>query len=154
MSVQSIWYMKRLLQSKKSLVSYMKPWTEARNNKYMKYYSKLTYQFSFWNVSRKVDYQYHLWYHLWYHQYHLWYFNYHYHHYNKHYLTNYWQLRNLWLPFHYLPKFRRNLQVCSFNGLSVCLSVCYTMQVAVFDQSSSNFIHICSLAQHRSVYFL
>ena len=41
---------------KKSLVSYMKPWTEARNNEYMKYHSKLTYQLSFWNVSRKVDY--------------------------------------------------------------------------------------------------
>ena len=27
----------------------MKPWTEARNNKYMKYNSKLTYQLSFWN---------------------------------------------------------------------------------------------------------
>ena len=34
----------------------MKPWTEARNNKYMKYHSKLTYQLSFWNVSQKVDY--------------------------------------------------------------------------------------------------
>ena len=34
----------------------MKPWTEARNNKYMKYHSKLTYQLSFCNVSRKVDY--------------------------------------------------------------------------------------------------
>ena len=34
----------------------MKPWTEARNDKYMKYHSKLTYQLSFWNVSRKVDY--------------------------------------------------------------------------------------------------
>ena len=34
----------------------MKPWIEARNNKYMKYHSKLTYQLSFWNVSRKVDY--------------------------------------------------------------------------------------------------
>ena len=34
----------------------MKPWTEARNNKYMKHHSKLTYQLSFWNVSRKVDY--------------------------------------------------------------------------------------------------
>ena len=34
----------------------VKPWTEARNNKYMKYHSKLTYQLSFWNVSRKVDY--------------------------------------------------------------------------------------------------
>ena len=42
---------------KKSLVSCMKLWTEARNyNKYMKYHSKLTYQLSFWNVSRKVDY--------------------------------------------------------------------------------------------------
>ena len=26
------------------------------NNKYMKYHSELTYQLSFWNVSRKVDY--------------------------------------------------------------------------------------------------
>ena len=35
----------------------MKPWTEAKNNnKYMKYHSKRTYQLSFWNVSRKVDY--------------------------------------------------------------------------------------------------
>ena len=34
----------------------MKPWTEARKNKYMKYHSKLTHQLSFWNVSRKVDY--------------------------------------------------------------------------------------------------
>ena len=31
----------------------MKPWTEARNYKYMKYHSKLTHQLSFWNVSRK-----------------------------------------------------------------------------------------------------
>ena len=31
----------------------MKPWTEARNNKYMTYNSKLTYQLSIWNVSRK-----------------------------------------------------------------------------------------------------
>ena len=41
---------------KKSLVSHMKPRTEARDNKYMKYHSKLTYQLSSWNVSRKVDY--------------------------------------------------------------------------------------------------
>ena len=35
----------------------MKPWTEARsNNKYMKSHSKLTYQLSFSNVSRKLDY--------------------------------------------------------------------------------------------------
>ena len=41
---------------KSSPVSCMKPWTEARNNdKYMKYHSTLTYQHSFWNVSRKVD---------------------------------------------------------------------------------------------------
>ena len=33
----------------------MKLWTEARNDKYIKYHSKLTYQLSFWNVSRKVD---------------------------------------------------------------------------------------------------
>ena len=56
MIVQSTWYMKRLLESKKSFVSYMKPWTEARNNRCMKYHSKLTYQLSFWNVSRKEDY--------------------------------------------------------------------------------------------------
>ena len=34
----------------------MKPWTEARYYKYMKYHSKLSYQLSFLNVSRKVDY--------------------------------------------------------------------------------------------------
>ena len=35
----------------------MKSWTEVRNNdKYMKSHSKLTYQLSFLNVSRKVDY--------------------------------------------------------------------------------------------------
>ena len=60
--VYGIWVYKALdiwkgyYRVKKSLVSYMKPWTEARNNKYMKYHSKLTYQLSFWNVSRKVDY--------------------------------------------------------------------------------------------------
>ena len=32
----------------------MKPWTEARNNnEYINYHSKLTYELSFWNVSRK-----------------------------------------------------------------------------------------------------
>ena len=40
----------------------------------------------------------------------------------------FWQVRNLRLLFHLsvccLPKFRRNLQVCSSDGLSVCLSVC------------------------------
>ena len=60
--VYGIWVYKTLdiwkgsYRVKKSLVSYVKPWTEARNNKYMKYHSKLTYQLSFWNVSRKVDY--------------------------------------------------------------------------------------------------
>ena len=60
--IYGIWVYKALdiwkgyYRVKKSLVSYVKPWTEARNNKYMKYHSKLTYQLSFWNVSRKVDY--------------------------------------------------------------------------------------------------
>ena len=34
----------------------MKPWTEARNIIYIKYHSKLTYQLSFWNESRNMDY--------------------------------------------------------------------------------------------------
>ena len=60
--VYGIWVYKALdiwkgyYRVKKSLVSYVKPWTEAKNNKYMKYHSRLTYQLSFWNVSRKVDY--------------------------------------------------------------------------------------------------
>ena len=60
--VYGIWVYKALgiwkgyYRVKNSLVSYVKPWTEARNDKYMKYHSKLTYQLSFWNVSRKVDY--------------------------------------------------------------------------------------------------
>ena len=40
--VLGIW--KGYYRVKKSLVSCMKPWNEARNNKYMKYHSKLTYQ--------------------------------------------------------------------------------------------------------------
>ena len=52
--VLGIW--KGYYRVKKSLVSCMKPWTEVRNYKYMKYHSKLTYQLSFWNVSRNVDY--------------------------------------------------------------------------------------------------
>ena len=53
--VYGIWVYKALdiwkgyYRVKKSLVWYVKPWTEARNNKYMKYHSKLTYQLSFWN---------------------------------------------------------------------------------------------------------
>ena len=60
--VYGIWVYKALdiwkgyYRVKKSLVSYVKPWTEGRNNEYMKYHSKLTYQLSFWNVSRKVNY--------------------------------------------------------------------------------------------------
>ena len=60
--VYGIWVYKALgiwkgyYRVKTSLVSYMKSWTEARNNKNVKYHSKLTYQLSFWNVSRKVDY--------------------------------------------------------------------------------------------------
>ena len=42
--VLGVW--KGYYRVKKSLVSCMKPWTEARNNKYMKYHSKLTYQLS------------------------------------------------------------------------------------------------------------
>ena len=59
--VYGIWVYKALgiwkgyYRVKKSLVSYVKPWTGARNNKYMKYQSKLTYQLSFWNVSRKEN---------------------------------------------------------------------------------------------------
>ena len=47
--VYGIWVYKALgiwkgyYRIKKSLVSYMKPWTEARNNKYMKYHSKRTW---------------------------------------------------------------------------------------------------------------
>ena len=33
----------------------MKPWTEARNNKYMKYHSKLTYQLSLTGVPDFFD---------------------------------------------------------------------------------------------------
>ena len=44
--VLGIW--KGYYRVKKSLVSHMKPWTEARNsNEYMKSHSKLTYQLSF-----------------------------------------------------------------------------------------------------------
>ena len=49
--VLGIW--KGYYRVNKSLVSCMKPWIEARNYKYMKYHSKLTYQLSFWNVSRR-----------------------------------------------------------------------------------------------------
>ena len=64
--VYGIWVYKALgiwkcyYRVKQSLVSYMKLRTKARNNKYMKYYSKLTYQLSFWNVSRQVVYICHL----------------------------------------------------------------------------------------------
>ena len=57
--VYGIWVYKALgiwkgyYRVKKLLVSYVKPWTEARNNKYMKYHSKLTYQLSFWICESK-----------------------------------------------------------------------------------------------------
>ena len=38
-------------------------------------------------------------------------------------ISKFWQVRNLRLPFHYLPKFTF-CHICWFNGLSVCLSVC------------------------------
>ena len=57
------------------------------------------------------------------------------------------------LYLYYLPKFRRNLQVCSFDGLFVRLSVCVAIQVAVFFyQLSPNFIHTCSLFVRRTLY--
>ena len=50
---------------------------------------------------------------------------------------------------YYLPKFRRNLQVCSFNGLSVCLFVCLLHDTCrSSDQSAPNLVHIWSVAQH------
>ena len=39
------------------------------------------------------------------HQYNLQYFSYPYHHYNEHHISKFWQVHNLRLPFHYLPKF-------------------------------------------------
>ena len=60
----------------------------------------------------------------------------------------FWQVHNLWLPFHYSPKFRRNLQVCRFVFLSVCLSVSLSVLSSItherFDISSANLIHICT----------
>ena len=54
-------------------------------------------------------------------QYNIQYFSYHYHHYNEHHISKFWQVRNLRLPFHYLPKFSifASMFVCRF----VCLSV-------------------------------
>ena len=53
------------------------------------------------------------------HQYNLQNFSYHYHHYNDHYISKFWQVRNLRLPFHYLPKFTF-WQVCSLVVFVIC----------------------------------
>ena len=53
------------------------------------------------------------------HQYKLQYFSYHYHHYNEHYISKFWQVHNLRLPFHYLPKFTFG-QVCSLVVFVTC----------------------------------
>ena len=71
------------------------------------------------------------------HQYNLQYFSYHHHYNNEHYISKFWQVRNLRLPFHYLPKFTfwqvcslvvfvtcQNLILASMFVGRVCLSVC------------------------------
>ena len=57
------------------------------------------------------------------HQYNLQHFSYHYHHYNQRCISKFWQVRNLRLPFHYLPKFDFGKYV-RWSCLSVCLCVC------------------------------
>ena len=69
------------------------------------------------------------------HQYNLQYFSYHYHHYNEHYISKFWQVRNLRLPFHYLPKLPF-WQAC-WLVVFVCLFVCYLPQFT--------FWQVCSL---------
>ena len=54
--------------------------------------------------------------------YNIQYFNYHYHHYNDHHISKFWQVRNLRLPFHYLPKFS------IFASMFVCLFVCLSVR--------------------------
>ena len=57
---------------------------------------------------------------------------------------------------------KKFLQLCSFHGLSdflsVCMSVCLfvwnVIQVAVFDQSSPNLVHLSSHVQDRTLYFI
>ena len=54
----------------------------------------------------------------------------------------------------YLPK-SKIWQVCSFNGLSVCLSVCLFVLDAItekrFKISSPNLVHMCILVRHICV---
>ena len=53
---------------------------------------------------------------------------------------------------YYLPKFRRNLQVCSFVGLSVCLSVSLSsITHERFDISSPNLVHTWNGQQFQYV---
>ena len=102
------------------------------------------------------------------HQYNLQHFSYHYHHYSQHCISKFWQVRNLRLPFHYLPKFTF-WQVCSlvvfvtcqnlilasmFVGrvcLSVCLFVClygnFTKSQKRLSQSSLNLV----TSKHQSM---
>ena len=58
------------------------------------------------------------------HQYDLQYFSCHYHHYNEHYISKFWQVRNLWLPFH----------------LFVCLCGNFTKSQERLSQSSPNLV--------------
>ena len=56
------------------------------------------------------------------HQYNLQHFSYHYHHYNQHCINKFWQVRNLRLPFHYLPKFTcQNYHFGKYVGWSCLL---------------------------------
>ena len=74
------------------------------------------------------------------HQYNLKYFSYHHHYNNEHYISKFWQVRNLRLPFHYLPKFTF-WQVCSlvvFVCLSVCLFVCTEISQNLKNDSINN----------------
>ena len=97
-------------------------------------------------------------------QYNLQYFSYDYNHYNYHYINKFWQVRNLWLPFHYLPKFdfgkyvrwsclllaKIHILASMFVG-RVCLSVClygnFTKSQERLNQSSPNLV----TSKHQSV---
>ena len=84
------------------------------------------------------------------HQYNLKYFSYHHHYNNEHYISKFWQVRNLRLPFHYLPKLPFTCQNYHFGKyvgwscLSVCLSVClygtFTKSQERLSQPSPNLV--------------